>query len=110
MLKKLPVWSKWLTSLTAGLGAMWLLIAWLINGYEHFEKAQHHSADIQMVLERAAEEEKRDRIQRNYRELARLQRDLIGEKYRNEGEREYIIEEIRALNAALACDERGECK
>ena len=50
-----------------------------------------------------------DRVQRNHRELARLQRDLTGGKYANDDERAFMILEIQRLQKAIACDETEVC-
>lgn len=70
---------------------------------------QHHEEDIANVFEVLAQEKKNDRIQRNHRELSRLQRDLVGEKYANEGEKVFMVEEIKRLEEELRCDEKGIC-
>lgn len=108
--QKIPMWSKWLAALVGGLGALWVLIGWGADAYNHFEKADHHNQDIQLVLEEIAAQKKADRIQRNYRELQRVQRELIGEKYSNEAEKSFMLSEIKRLENAILCDEQGVCK
>lgn len=71
---------------------------------------EHHEGDIESILTELAQQKKSDRIQRNHRELARLQRALIGENYANEAERFFILQEIDRLQKALACDEEDICQ
>ena len=108
--EKIPMWQKLVASVVGLFASLWLVIGWAQTAYEHFEKTEHHNKDIQKVLEVLAEEKKADRIGRNHRELARLQRDLIGENYQTEGERIFIVEEIKRLEKVLRCDQDGICE
>jgi hypothetical protein len=47
---------------------------------------------------------------RNIERLGDLQRDLIGEKYNNEGEKLYLVEEIKRLQKQLLCSEKNKCE
>ena len=103
------MWSKILAAIVAGLAALGTLTAWGANAYKHFETSEHHDGDIQAVLEVIAEEKKYDRIQRNRRELKRLERDYLGGKFSNVLEKELIEEEIKDLKVQIRCDEEGIC-
>ena len=56
------------------------------------------------VLEKLLEQERRteqrmvgDQINRNNREIDRLQRDLLGQKYANKDERDLVVQNISRL-------------
>jgi uncharacterized protein HemX len=121
VLQKIPMWSKWLAAVVAGLGAVWVIIGWGADTYKHFEKKEHHDQDIQILLQDIAERDQKmqeqianqireDRIQRNMRELQRLQRDLVGQKFGSEAEKEFILAEIQRLERAILCDQQGVCR
>lgn len=121
VLQKIPMWSKWLAAVVGGLGALWIAIGWGADAYKHFEKKEHHDEDIQILLqdiaerdqkmqEQIANQKREDRIQRNMRELQRLQRDLVGQKFGSEAEKEFILAEIQRLERAILCDQQGVCQ
>ena len=72
-----------------------------------------HDKDTQMLLEQLIEQNTRieqyaeredrrevnDLINRNNRELSRLKRDLVGQKYANPDEREIMVQTISELSA-----------
>jgi len=115
--------SKWKTWLPAGAAAFTIIAflgTWAVAGNDKIhwqseadadktEIQQQHTHDIEAVLKEIADQKKLDRIQRNHRELSRLERDLIGEKYETLGEKEFIISEITRLGTSLHCDETGIC-
>lgn len=103
------MWSKVLAGIVAGIAAIGTMVAWGQDAYEHFETTDDHKGDIQAVLEVIAQEKKYDRIQRNRRELKRLERDYLGGKFANELEKELIDAEIKDLKAQILCDEEGIC-
>lgn len=107
--KAMPRYGKWISSVVGGLAAIWLTIGWAQNGYEHLHTQPEADEMKEEMYQFIADEKKMDRIQRNHRELSRLQRDLIGGKYANDGEKEFLIGEINLLNSTLRCDEEGVC-
>ena len=104
------MWSKVVAGIVALAAALGTVAVWGKDAYNHFEKAADHSKDIAEVLEVIAQEKKYDRVQRNRRELQRLERDLVGGKYSNDNEKEFIIIEIKDLKNAIRCDEEGICE
>lgn len=108
-LGRIPMWSKILAAIVAGLAAIGTMIAWGQDAYEHFETSEHHDADVQAVLEVIAQEKKNDRIQRNRRELKRLERDFVANRFSNPAEKELVKTEIEDLKAQILCDEEGIC-
>jgi len=115
--KKLSTRGKILAGIVAGIGAIGAIYTWssgladnlITTETERQALEQHHDQDIASVLDLIAQEKKNDRVQRNHRELSRLQRDLVGEKFSNEGEKLFMVEEIRRLEKELLCDEKGVC-
>lgn len=107
--EKIPMWSKIVASIVAGIAALGTMGVWAKDAYKHFETAAQHDADIQAVLEVIAEEKKADRIQRNRRELKRLERDYIGGKFSNADEKKLVETEIQELKALIRCDEEKIC-
>jgi hypothetical protein len=73
------------------------------------EMVEHHENDIEMVLIEIADQKRLDRIQRNYRELDRLERDVDGEKWETEAEHQRMLRTIIRLEKALLCDEEAIC-
>jgi hypothetical protein len=114
---KLPKWGQWLAGTVAGVTAMVTLYAYaedivdpmFVSEKQLEELKAHHDEDVVQIITELAAQKKADRIQRNHRELARLQRALVGENYANEAERQFILQEINRLQIALACDEEGIC-
>jgi gas vesicle protein len=108
---------KVIAGIVGGIAALGTVYAWssgavdtlITTEKERQELEQHHDSDIKNVLQLIADEKKSDRIQRNHRELSRLQRDLVGEKYQNEGEKVFMTQEIQRLENELRCDEKGIC-
>lgn len=107
---KVPMWSKIFSGVVGTLAALWLVIGWAQDAYQHFETTRHHDQDIQLVLDKVAEQTKSTRISENRRELGSLQRQLVGEKYSNEGEKALIVADIQRLEKTLLCDEQGVCQ
>lgn len=103
------MWAKVLTAIVAIFTALGTMALWGQTAYEHFETAEQHDEDIQAVLEVIAAEKKYDRIQRNRRELKRLERDYIGSKFSNDAEKTLVENEIKELKALIRCDEEGIC-
>ena len=103
------MWSKVLAGVVAIAASAGTVSVWALDAYKHFEKTADHNEDIAKVLELIAEEKKFDRVQRNQRELQRLERDLVGGKYANEDEKTFIILEIKDLKSSIRCDVEGIC-
>ena len=113
--------AKWIAGVVAGLAAIWTVLTWGAAGmnYVHTEPEaaalkvelkEHHNQDTQLILQMIADEKKADRVQRNQRELVRLERDLVGGKYANEDEKEFMKLEIEDLKKAIHCDLDGICQ
>jgi len=112
--------AKAVAALVAGLAAIGTVVVWGQNASEYVyttpkaealaqEIREHHDEDTQLVFQLIADEKKTDRIQRNQSDLKRLERDLIGGRYGNADEKEFMILEIRDLQAAIHCDRDGIC-
>ena len=117
---EVPNMAKWIVGVVAGFAAIGTVVTWGASGYEHIhtqpeadamqaEIEQHHNQDLTAVYQMLANEKRADRVQRNQRELVRLERDLVGGKYANEDERQFMMLEIEDLKAAIHCDVDGIC-
>jgi len=107
--KELPIYGKWLAGVVAGLGAAGTIITGVVIGIGWFHTQAEADELEQRVYQFMADEKKADRMQRNRKDLAKLQRDLIGQRYTTQGEKSFIEGEIRRLQAVLLCDEAGIC-
>ena len=112
--------AKWIAAVVAGLAAIGTALTWGASGMDYVyttpkaealkqEIEEHHNTDTQLILQLIADEKKADRVQRNQRELVRLERDLVGGKYANEDERRFMLLEIEDLKAAIHCDVDDIC-
>ena len=112
--------AKWIVAVVAGLAAIGTMVTWGATGYDHIhtqpeadsmkqEIEEHHNKDLTAVYQMLANEKRTDRVQRNQRELVRLERDLLGGKYSNEDERRFMVLEIQDLKAAIHCDLDNIC-
>jgi uncharacterized membrane protein YciS (DUF1049 family) len=107
--KKLPTWGQWVSGVVAGVAAIGIVIGWitLTFGLVHTQvEADEMEQQIYQVM---ADEKKADRIQRNRKDLSQLKRELVGEYYRTEGEKELIKLDIVRIEKELLCDEEKIC-
>ena len=121
---KLPKWGQWVSSVVAGLVALYGVAVWakdnvdsvITTESERLQLEAHHNEDVKRILDHlatkeaeAVESEKRSRLSNNYQRLGDLQRELVGEKYNTEGERLLIVEDIKRLQKDIRCDETKQC-
>ena len=98
--KFLSKWKGILTSIVAIGGAIGTI--WVFAG-DKIDQAVVSESELASVIKAVRTEE-------DIKRLNDLQRDLIGGRYNNDGEKAYLIEEIKRLQKLLLCEEQDKCE
>ena len=79
-----------------------MLYSAYVWGAEAIDKSQVTETELGVVL-------KTLEIQKDQERLMELNRDLVAERYANDAEKQFIINEIQRLQAKSLCDTQNIC-
>ena len=97
--QKLPSWGQWLAGVGGGIAVLYSAAVWSADAIDKAIVTEDELNQVSKTL----------RIQLNSTQLTNLQRDLIGEKYANDGEKEFIVQQIQQIQQQLKCDQQNIC-